>query len=470
MTATTRAQEQQFIDCMFDVCIIGGGVVGLAVLRAATLAGYKCVLIEKESDLLSCASGSNSGIACTGVDASPGTLERALIRDSISQLRYFLRNHNIPHRPCGSLVCKWPWDNDNNTNQNEDDRLDEVLAESHDAGDTHATRLSSEAVHELEPNLTDRCQGAVHIPGETVVDPWLFSIAFAVHARENGATIVTNFEFDASTSSWDDDTETWTIQRNCHANHGEESSNNDTPRTLNAKAIVNATGIQADLIQSTAGSNTCSLPVAHWTARPRRGQYRVFSSTPTTRFHHPIQPVPTQRTKGIFVFSSLYDQILVGPTALDQELRTDRTIDPVVATELTDVATRMLPGLQPEQDFIGDYVGIRPGTDFRDYQIRMYASCHWIVAAGIRSSGLTASLGIGRHVVHLLQMILPVVDTNEFQVKTTPLPPVQELVEMYHDRGDGTVVIDSHEYRVTHPITKFGWEAKSGIASSNPDD
>ena len=71
---------------LLDVVVIGGGVVGLAVARAATLQGYHCAVLEGEADLLSWASGSNSGIACTGVDATPGSLERALIRDSIAQL------------------------------------------------------------------------------------------------------------------------------------------------------------------------------------------------------------------------------------------------------------------------------------------------------------------------------------------------------------------------------------------------
>jgi len=48
----------------FDVVVVGGGVVGLAVLRAVTLAGYKAALVEKEPDLLTWASGSNSGTCC----------------------------------------------------------------------------------------------------------------------------------------------------------------------------------------------------------------------------------------------------------------------------------------------------------------------------------------------------------------------------------------------------------------------
>ena len=130
----------------YDLIIVGGGVVGLAILRAASIQGYNCVLVEANADLLSSASGSNSGIACTGVDASPGTLERALIRDSISQLRPYLKEHNIPNRPCGSLVCLWPWDEANNN-------LSVVLAESHDAGDSNAHLLTADQVKTYETLL-----------------------------------------------------------------------------------------------------------------------------------------------------------------------------------------------------------------------------------------------------------------------------------------------------------------------------
>ena len=438
----------------FDVLVVGGGVVGLAVLRSATLAGFKCALVEAEPDLLSCASGSNSGIACTGVDASPGTLERALIRDSISQIRPFLQEHNIPYRPCGSLVCQWPWDDDDTGK----DRLNTVLQESHEAGDTHAARLQHAQVQVLEPNLADSCRGAVHIPGEIVLDPFLFPVALAAHARENGAQIYTNFRFDPKASSWNSETETWTAVRSAISNESMESI---VPQSLQAKAIVNATGIQADLVQA----ETPNVTPPRWTARPRRGQYRIFFSNENTRIEHPIQPVPTQRTKGIFVFSSLYDQIVVGPTALDQESRTDRTADPEVANELTQHAKRIIPNLKPSDEYCGEYVGIRPGTDCRDYQIRAIPDRHWIAAAGIRSTGLTASLGIGRHVTQLLEMMLPSppeLDT----IMTTPLPPVVELVKNYHERSDGTVIIHGIPYRVTHPLTRLGWDAKSGIAQS----
>jgi glycerol-3-phosphate dehydrogenase len=278
---------------------------------------------------------------------------------------------NIPTRPCGSLVCQWPWD--------PEDRLEEVLKESHDAGDTHAVRLNPDQLQALEPNLDTSAVGAVHIPGEIVVDPWLYSISLAVHARENGARIFTNFGMDPEASSFDG--ELWSVVRKTNTNDIDSSSG---PFKIRSKAVVNATGLWSDLIQQKVHSSSSST----WNARPRRGQYRIFSSTDSTRISHPIQPVPTQRTKGIFVFSSLYDQIIVGPTALDQESRTDRDVSNGVAGELAEVARRIIPDLDSEKAHVGEYVGIRPGTDKRDYQIHLDYPKRWIAAAGIRSTGM----------------------------------------------------------------------------------
>jgi glycerol-3-phosphate dehydrogenase len=452
-----------------DLIVIGGGVVGLAILRSATVQGYTCTLIETEPHLLSHASGSNSGIICTGFDAAPGTIERALIRESNSLFRIYCRDLGISLRPCGSLVCSWPWDHrDDGESRRGDDvsnpfpvPLNNILEECHLAGDTHASILTSSQVLQLEPNLSVQCLGAVHIPGEIVVDPWLFSISLAVHARENGACILTSFEFDPSASYQKDNL--WNVV--------EKNPQNESrlPRRLRGRVIVNAAGLWADVIQkhqfqsdtihSKSDTHNGMMINTTWTAKPRRGQYRIYSPRCKSAITHPIQPIPTQRTKGIFVFSSIYNQIVVGPTALDQESKTDQGIDPVVAKELDDYAKRIIPGLDPDVDLVGEYVGIRPGTDHRDYQIHVYSQEKWIAAAGIRSTGLTAALGIGNYVVRCLKSI---VDTSrpkrsELVVKTTPLPSLPTMVRDYHNRN-GEVEIHGNVYKVTHPLTKIGWD------------
>ena len=499
---------------IYDAIIIGGGVIGLSILHSSLLSNYNTILIEQNLHLLNKASGRNSGILCTGVDAPTNSLERALIRDSISRVREFCIMFNVPMRECGSLVCLWPWDDDTNDgNSSVDkkkfdglldeekisrDKLQHVLHESHIAGDTDATFLSSSAIAKMEPSLSTDCRGAVHIPGETVVDPWLFPLAFAAHSREiynakkkgisrqdrDDDVIYTGRRVVMEESTFDKESGLWTIVTRRATSNGDVVE--DTTITFTARCVINAAGIDSDLVQSQAASAGSSqddssnslLPRPTFEARPRRGQYAIFAAPPDditpTR---PIQPVPSQFTKGIFVYSTLYDQIVVGPTAQDQLSRTDDTIDPDVANELISHASRILGHKFNKKHSIGQYVGVRPGTTNRDYQIQLHAKSNFITVGGIRSTGLTASLGIGRHVVQcLLSSIVPPPpveedDDNEEEVHQsivrhpTPLPNVKELVKQYHERGDGTVVIGGHAYKVTHPLTKCGWDARSGIAS-----
>jgi glycerol-3-phosphate dehydrogenase len=117
-----------------------------------------------------------------------------------------------------------------------------------------------------------------------------------------------------------------------------------------------------------------------------------------------------------------------------------------VADELTTHVLRIIPDLDPLKQHIGEYVGIRPATEYRDYQISMQAHCNWIAAAGIRSTGLTASLGIGRHIVHLLGAILPP-PMPPASIRTSPLPEMRELVDHFNSNPDGNVLI--HGYLCT---------------------
>jgi len=517
---------------IYDAIIIGGGVIGLSILHSSLLSNYNTILIEQNLHLLNKASGRNSGILCTGVDAPNNSLERALIRDSISRVREFCLMYNVPMRECGSLVCLWPWDDNTDSDvssvnekkfdglldeeKNSRDRLQQVLHESHIAGDTDAIFLSSSTISKMEPSLSTECRGAVHIPGETVVDPWLFPLAFATHSREiykyakrkesrhencsgeDDDVIYTGRRVVMEESTFDEDSGLWTVVTRRAASCGDEDE--DMTITFTARCVMNAAGIDSDLVQSQAstssgGDNTSLLlPRPRFEARPRRGQYAIFAAPIDDSSEHvapksnipmdaksnipirPIQPVPSQFTKGIFVYSTLYDQIVVGPTAQDQSSRIDDTIDPDVANELIAHASRILGHkFNSKPQLIGQYVGIRPGTTKRDYQIQLHTKSNFITVGGIRSTGLTASLGIGRHVVQcLLSSIVsppPIEDDEDEELRQsilrhpTPLPNVKELVKQYHQRGDGTIVIGGHVYKVTHPLTKLGWDARSGIAA-----
>ena len=129
------------------VAVIGGGVVGLSILRHLTCVlklWPPPILLEREQHLLSHASGHNSGISCTGTDVEMLTNERGLVRDSISCMRQHLRDFNLPYRACGSLVCDWK----NSTTDSSDldarlrERMEHVQEENLIAGDNDTVLLS----------------------------------------------------------------------------------------------------------------------------------------------------------------------------------------------------------------------------------------------------------------------------------------------------------------------------------------
>eukprot|EP00980_Cylindrotheca_fusiformis_P023916 scaffold11197_cov67-Cylindrotheca_fusiformis.AAC.1 len=97
-----------------------------------------------------------------------------------------------------------------------------------------------------------------------------------------------------------------------------------------------------------------------------------------------------------------------------------------------------------------------------------------MVVGGIRSTGLTASLGIGNYVMRQLQCILGGLPNNKDNkkssnaaaaattcCKTTPLPPLMDMIQEFQQSSDGSVTIQGHCYRVTHPLTRLGWSTKN---------
>jgi glycerol-3-phosphate dehydrogenase len=384
------------------------------------------------------------------------------------------------------MVCLWPWDD------NEKAKLDDVLHESQMAGDSKVKLLSPTEVADLEPSISRECKGAVHIPGEIVVDPWLFALALATHCRALGKYSGRNKEV-IQTGRVVVLQSTWSCFDKNSGEHGlwklETIADGDENYYFEASCLINAAGIDSDLLQSIGSSHIDTLPSPKFSALPRRGQYAVFAPRKTSTNDHgktrylpktiplrPIQPIPSQFSKGIFVYSTLYDQLVIGPTAKDQSSRTDDVPEACVRKELTAHASRIMHSnhFDDEYKLVGEYVGIRPGTNKRDYQIHLYQRSNFITVGGIRSTGLTASLGIGRHVVqNLLPTILPTNDileempSSEELKRVAKLPDVKDLVKQYHERGNGTIIVDGYVYKVTHPLTKLGWEARTGLAAES---
>eukprot|EP00058_Branchiostoma_floridae_P010969 XP_002596457.1 hypothetical protein BRAFLDRAFT_103227 [Branchiostoma floridae] len=99
---------------------------------------------------------------------------------------------------------------------------------------------------------------------------------------------------------------------------------------------------------------------------PRKGQFAVFDQSAASLLQSIILPVPSERTKGVLVFPSVYGNIVVGPTAEDQTARENPQVHQKVIDELIAFAHFVLPELA-EYPVVATYAGLRPATQMKDY-------------------------------------------------------------------------------------------------------
>ena len=353
---------------IFDVVVIGAGVVGCAVARRFALQGARVAVIEKASDILDGASKANSAILHTGFDAPPGSLELACIRNGYSEYMEIFQQLGLPLEKTGAHVVAWSDD--------EVARLDTILAQARTNGINDARITDQKELQAAEPNLSKNARAAIFIPGEAVIDPWSAPYVYLHQALINGAEIFLSREVAGGTFEND----VWSLK---------------TPSgAINSRLVINCAGLFGDMLdEKLLGRSTFQIT-------PRKGQFVVFDKAAHSLVNSIILPVPNERTKGIVVFQTIFGNLAVGPTAEDQQNRVDASTDSDTLQNLIDAGIDKIPALE-HMPATAVYAGLRPASEYKDYQIAMESDRNWITVGGIRSTGLSGALGIARHVFEL---------------------------------------------------------------------
>jgi glycerol-3-phosphate dehydrogenase len=184
--------------------------------------------------------------------------------------------------------------------------------------------------------------------------------------------------------------------------------------------VINAAGLYGDHVERIARTPPFAI-------RPRKGQFVVFDKTAWALVNAIVLPVPTERTKGVLVCRTAYGNVLVGPTAEEVDARESPTVDQGALEALVEKAHALVPALAGHA-VSAVYAGLRPATETKDYRIEALADRGWITVAGIRSTGLTGSLGIAAHVAGLYaQHFGPLRDSAT--PAWTPVPNLCETAE-----------------------------------------
>jgi glycerol-3-phosphate dehydrogenase len=331
------------------VAIVGGGVVGAAVAYTLARRGVSAVVLEAQDGLGLAASGTNSGILHTGFDSTPGELETRLILRSAALRNAVLDELGVPVLRCGAVLTP------------RDDTEARTVAELADGARANG----------VEVRLRD--DGALEVPGEAVTDPVAYTRALAAAAE-----VRTNARVERVSRVGDGLV--------LGLAGGEE---------IPCAAAVNCAGLHADDVARMAGDDGFEI-------YPRKGEFFVFDPPDGEPLERILLPVPTKRTKGVLVFPRIDGRVVAGPTAYDQDDKHDWTVRPEARDEVMSKAVAMLPALEGSEP-VSAYAGLRPAGRGVNYVIGPSPACSQLInVAAIRSTGLSASLGIGEHVAALL--------------------------------------------------------------------
>jgi len=390
----------------YQIAVIGGGVVGCAVLRAFALAGARAILLERGPDILCGASKGNSALLHTGYDAPADSLELACVRAGYDEYLAVRERLNLPLIETSAMMIAWT--------EAERARLPELLARAEANGVAGVVALEAEEVRRRVPMIASGVKSAILIPGEHVIDPWSAPLAYALQAIANGAALERNCEVVGG--AFED--ELWRLR---------------TSRGMvSAEVVVNCAGLFGDIVDAIARPPPFRIA-------PRKGQFVVFDKSAAALVDTVILPVPSETTKGVLIAPTAFGNVLVGPTAEDQDDREKAAVDTATLKMLVARAAEIIPRLAGHP-ITAIYGGLRPATQFKDYQIEALPDRQWITVAGIRSTGLTGALGIGALVRRLYEKSFAGLKDIANPL-WTPVPNLAETrPRPYQQGGSGEIV------------------------------
>jgi len=353
---------------IYDVAVIGGGVVGGLVARELSKYELNVVLIEKSDDVATGASKANSAIVHGGFDPEPGTLKAKLNARGTAMMRELCEKLDVHYKNNGSLVLAF------------DAEQDEHVKRLYDRGVQNGipglSVISGDDARKLEPALSENVTSALLCTSSGIVCPYDLTIASVGNAMDNGVKLMCDF----AVSSIKSDGEKFEI-----------TNGNDM---VFAKYVVNSAGLYSDTIAKMLGDDY------HIVAK--KGEYMIFDRSEGELVSRTIFQTPTKAGKGILVTPTVDGNLMIGPTSevcdKGDKSTTLKGLDLTKATALKSTDKLNF------RKIITSFVGLRSSCkESGDFVIEMSkASPRALELVGIDSPGLSSAPAIAEYAVELL--------------------------------------------------------------------
>jgi glycerol-3-phosphate dehydrogenase len=372
----------------YDVCIIGGGVVGLNIAREISRFRLQVCVVEKEADVGRGCSKANSGIVHGGYSDEPGTLKAELCVAGNRLYEQLDRELHFGYRKTGSLVLAFAVE--------ELPVLEKLLDNGRKNGVTGLRIIDRQELLLREPHLNPAALAALLCEDAGVTSPYEFAIALAENSLANGVDLRLQEEVLA-------------IEPLAGEFHLKTSRSE-----LRTRFVVNCAGIFSDRIASLVG-------LSEYLITPRRGQYVILDKDQSHLAHSVVFQVPTRLGKGILVTPTFHGNLMVGPNAEEIDDKTDVGTDAETLSSIIAQARHSVPGFDTRKA-LTSFAGNRPVSNQKDWVIDARRRPGFINLIGIDSPGLTASPAIARKVCAMLQQAgLSLEPKPEFQPQRPPI-------------------------------------------------
>jgi L-2-hydroxyglutarate oxidase LhgO len=271
---------------VYDIAVVGGGIVGLATSRELLLRHPKLRVanVEKEAVWGKHQTGHNSGVIHSGIYYKPGSLKAKLCVEGRKLAWKYCDSKGIPYKQVGKLIVA--------TEESELGRLDDLWDRGHQNGIEGLEMLDAAQIEEREPH----CRGikAIFSPVTGIVDWGLVARSYGEDAREAGADMYLEHEVTAIVRRGD-----VTVLK---TRQGE----------IQAKAVITCGGLQSDLLAKMTGGARDPKII------PFRGDYLVLRPEKSQLVRGNIYPVPDPEFPflGVHFTPRMDGSIWLGPNAV----------------------------------------------------------------------------------------------------------------------------------------------------------
>jgi L-2-hydroxyglutarate oxidase LhgO len=367
----------------FDVIVIGGGVVGLAIAAELAPQVNSIALLERHSRFGEETSSRNSEVIHAGIYYPTSSLKARLCVEGQRSLYQLCALHHIPHRRCGKIIVA--------RNEAETGELERLGALGTANGVEGLKMLTAGDVQAMEPHV--RAHAGLYSPESGILNVHSLMDVFARITVQAGGELAPG----AEVTGIDRAGNVWTV-------HYQDS---DGFGKITCRAVINSAGLSSQSIMGMVGLNPEIMGLHRYLCK---GDYFAVSGSKRKLLSHLVYPVPRehQLSLGIHSVISLDGSFKLGPSAYYVD-EIDYTVKTADRRAFFESVRSYLPFLEID-DLSPDMSGIRPklagpGEEARDFYIAhelARGAEGFFNLAGMDSPALTASPAIGRHVAGLV--------------------------------------------------------------------